>query len=210
MQRMRLLILLLALPLSTWAAQTDSAQSAPRSKSGTPSLPAAATDPSNALHTEVNQLRAAVAEQGRQIEFQKGALEAYAKKSNGSSTAIYAAVLAAIIGGIFAVRNQNRQATQERLLKAVELIMDSNSGYQAEIRRRNLAVFLDGETNKYLEGIKKEFSGSEFTDLHVALAQAMSEKVSTPVEVLEVWRCVLKGKEFFEKVEYPRAEKKET
>ncbi len=169
-------------------------------------------DPNESIRVELSQLKTIITEQGKQIEFQKGAIEA-SMKQEGSNTPLFTAlgvVIAATIGGFFAVKNQNKQAAQGRLLKAVEIIMDSRSGYQAEIRRRNLLVFLDDDTKEHLEGIKEKFSGPEFTDLHVALAQAMSEKATTPTEVLNIWRCVLKGKKFFERVEYPNASDHET
>jgi hypothetical protein len=164
-------------------------------------------DPNDSLRVELRQLKTIITEQGKQIEFQKGAIDASIKKDgSNSNTPLLAAlgvVIAATVGGFFAVRNQNKQAAQQRLLKAVEIIMESRSGYQAEIRRRNLLVFLDNDTKEHLEGIKDKFSGPEFTDLHVALAQAMSEKATTPTEVLDIWKCVLKEKKFYDKVEYP-------
>lgn len=80
--------------------------------------------------------------------------------------------------------------------------MESRSGYQAEIRRKNLAVFLDKTTEEHLANIKNEFSGPEFTELHVALAEAMSAHATAPKEVLAIWQSVLEGKKFFGKVEY--------
>jgi hypothetical protein len=38
----------------------------------------------------------------------------------------------------------------------------------------------------------------------------MSEKATTPKEVLDIWQRVLKGKKFFERVEYPSAFPSET
>lgn len=170
----------------------------------TPS-PTSATQPTDTIRDEVSKLRVIVAEQSSRIEAQQRVIEVLVKNS-GSNTSLWTAlgvVIAASIGGFFAVRNQNRQAEQERLLKAVELIMDSRSGYQADIRRQNLLGFLDDATKEHLAKIKEEFSGPEFTDLHLALAQAMSEKATTPKEVLDIWQRVLKGKKFFDKVEYP-------
>ena len=157
---------------------------------------------------ELLELRSIVGAQGRQITSLQATLDAHTKKNDGNSTSIIAAfgvILAALVGGFFAFKNQNEQAKQGRLLKAVELIMDSRSGYQADIRRKNLSVFLDNETKQHLESIKDEFAGTEFTDLHVALAQAMSEKATTPQEVLGIWKSVLKGKKFYEKIDYPNA-----
>lgn len=161
----------------------------------------------------MEQVKSTAVAHGQQIAIQKAALDAYARKKEGNNTAIFAAIgvlLAAAIGGIFALRNQNKQAGQERLLKAVELIMESRSGYQADIRRKNLSVFLNDETKRHLERIRDEFSGPEFTDLHLGLAQAMSEKAATPQEVLEIWKCVLKDKKFFDKIDYPIGSRQKT
>jgi len=163
---------------------------------------ALAVDRVEVIRGEIERLKAVVAEQRLHVESQQKIIDVLVKNSGGN-TALFAAlgvVFAALIGGFFAVKNQNKQAAQERLLKAVELIMDSRSGYQAEIRRKNLAVFLDTETNTHLANIRDEFSGPEFTELHLALAQAMSEKATVPAEVLDIWKRVLKGKKFFEKV----------
>lgn len=186
------------------AVQATSTQSNPSSPPKISQVPTA-VDANQAMRTELDELKAKVAIQGQQIEFQKGALDAYAQKKDGwvvPSVTAGCAVLVAFTVGFFALKNQNKQAAQERLLKAVELIMESRSGYQADIRRNNLAVFLDDATKKHLEGIKNDFSGPEFTDLHLSLAQAMSEKATTPAEVLKIWKCVLKEKQFFEKINY--------
>lgn len=154
---------------------------------------------------EFRELRSLVVAQGQQIAALQATVETYKKKSDNNATSFITAfgvILAAFIGGFFAFKNQNEQAKQGRLLKAVELIMDSRSGYQADIRRKNLNVFLDDETQKHLKTIKDEFAGPEFTDLHVALAQSMSEKASTPEQVLGIWKSVLKGKKLFDKIEY--------
>lgn len=201
-----LLAILLLSPCYASNSQTNSSQLLAPSESNIPhGMPTA--NSVEVIGRDIGQLKIAIAEQKANIESQQKVIDVLVK-SSGSSTSLLTAlgvVLAAAIGGIFAVRNQNKQAAQERLLKAVELIMDSRSGYQAEIRRKNLAVFLDDETNLHIANIKEEFSGPEFTDLHVALAQAMSEKATTPTEVLDIWRQVLKGKKFFDKVEYPKA-----
>lgn len=81
--------------------------------------------------------------------------------------------------------------------------MKSRSGYQADIRKQNLDCFLNDTTKGVLKDIKTNFSGPEFTDLHVGLAQAMSEKATTPQEVLEIWKCVLKHKNAFNPIIYP-------
>lgn len=147
--------------------------------------------------------------QMNEIGLLKAEIEAI-KKSQKESTIAWlapiAVVVAALIAGFIALRNQNRQAEQGRLLKAIEIIMESRSGYQADNRKENLGVFLDATTKDHLKGIRDNFAGPEFTDLHLALAQAMSEKVSTPEEVLEIWRTVLKGKKFFDRIEYPPSE----
>ncbi|WP_434628986.1 hypothetical protein [Chromobacterium sp. CV08] len=169
--------------------------------------PSTSSEPQSveSISQDISKLKSVVAEQSSRLERQQASIDLLAKNSGGGNTlwAAFAVVIAAFLGGVFAIRNQNKQAEQERLLKAVELIMNSNSAHQADIRRGNLASFLDDATNAHLENIKNEFSGSEFTDLHLALAQAMSEKVATPREVLDIWQRVLKGKKFFDHVEYP-------
>jgi hypothetical protein len=155
---------------------------------------------------ELERLKARVDQQQQQISRQQGMIKANARKREGISTPVLtglSVVAAAIIAGYFAFRNQNAQARQNRLLKAVELIMKSRSGYQADIRTKNLSVFLDDQTKKHLETIRYDFSGPEHTDLHVALAEAMSAKVTTPVDVLAIWKSVLKEKKIFDKVSYP-------
>ncbi|CAN5863257.1 hypothetical protein BH11PSE12_BH11PSE12_05970 [soil metagenome] len=201
-----LLATLLLSPCYALDSQTKPSQSlSPAESSISHGSPTAS--PVEVIRGDIGQLKIAVAEQKVHIESQQRVIDVLVK-SSGSNTSLLTAlgvVIAAAIGGFFAVRNQNKQAVQERLLKAVELIMDSRSGYQAEIRRKNLAVFLDAATDAHLANIKEEFSGPEFTDLHVALAQAMSAQATTPAEVLDIWRQVLKGKKFFDKVEYPKA-----
>jgi hypothetical protein len=207
MKYLRLLLLAMLVSQCGYAAQQDlpkSAQAAKAQSSEAPPQAVAKRSP------EVNllQLQSDMSRQERQIEQQQRALDAIQKKANFWPAVIaalggIAALGAAAVGGFFAFRNQNEQARQERLLKAVELIMASRSGFQAEIRRKNLEVFLGTAVNKHLENIKDEFAGEEFTDLHLALAQAMSEKATTPAQVLEIWRCVLKGKKFFDRVVFP-------
>jgi hypothetical protein len=193
------LALLIVLP-TTLAAQSNT-PNAPRNQ---PSSPVDATQD---LKLEIEQLRSQIEEQKTQIDFiQKVAIDACAKKTDGSYSPVFAAigvVFAAGLGGFFTLRNQNKQAAQERLLKAVELIMGSKSNYQADIRRQNLSVFLDDRTKQALENIKDKFSGTEFTDLLLSLAQAMSEKATTPSEVLRIWKCVLKEKKVYTSVNYP-------
>ena len=155
------------------------------------------------------QLKSVIGEveaQRTMLSQQQDDIKHLSQKVQSPSTAILTAggvVLAAMIAGFFAIRNQNRQAAQERLLKAIELIMDSRSGYQAEIRKQNLSVFLDPPTVEHLKDIKTNFSGPEFTDLHVGLAHAMAEKASSPEEVLRIWKAVLKEKNVFTRVNYP-------
>lgn len=165
-----------------------------------------ATDLVRDLRQELDTLKATTATQAREIAQQKGALDAIAQRRESSNTNNFTAaaiVLAAAIAAYLAFRNQNKQADQERLLKAVEIVMESRSGHQAAIRMQNLSVFLDAPTKKHFEDIKKAFSGPEFDDLHVALAQAMAAKANTPEEVLLIWKTVLKGKNVFTKVIYP-------
>ena len=150
-------------------------------------------------------LQARVSAQQQRIDQLQGMIDAIAKKPEGNQTAMFTSlgvVLAAVVGGYFALRNQKHQAEQGRLLKAVEIIMESRSGYQADIRSKNLAVFLDSTTKEHLKTIKETFSGPEYTDLHVQLATAMSAQAKSPAEVLEIWRAVLKEKNVFTKVTY--------
>lgn len=157
------------------------------------------------LKQEIESLKATITTQAKELAQQRGAIDVLQRRDGGATAALAAAgvVLAAMVAGLIALRNQNKQAAQERLLKAIEIIMDSRSGYQAEMRRRNLEVFLDEVTKEHLKDIGKNFSGPEFTDLHVDLAQAMAEKASTPEEVLRIWTAVLEHKKVFTNVAYP-------
>lgn len=155
--------------------------------------------------SDIAALQATVSTQQQRIDRLQGMVDAITKRPESNQTALVtslAVVIAALAGGFFALRNQKRQAEQGRLLKAVEIIMESRSGYQADIRRKNLAVFLDSTTKKHLENIKDTFSGPEYTDLRVQLATAMSAQAKCPTEVLEIWKAVLKEKNVFTKVEY--------
>ncbi|UPJ96404.1 hypothetical protein [Bradyrhizobium sp. 172] len=157
------------------------------------------------LKKEIESLKATIVTQTKELAQQRGAIDVVTRRQDGSNTAILAAagaVLTAVLAGLFALWNQNKQAAQERLLKAIEIIMSSRSGYQAAVRRDNLSVFLDEPTKAHLKTIETNFSGPEFTDLHVGLAQAMAEKASTPEEVLDIWIQVLKEKKVFMKVDY--------
>ena len=172
-----------------------------------PSVPAVSSAEMNALTAEVDRLKAIIAEQQKQMSQQQGALQLLAQKGEGANTALLTAagvILASLVAGFFALRNQNDQAAQGRLLKAVELIMDSRSGYQADIRRQNLSVFLDDTTKEHLKDIKTAFAGPEFTDIHLQLAEAMSSKAQSPKEALEIWQAVLQEKNVINKVKYPK------
>jgi hypothetical protein len=172
----------------------------------TPSAPVVNSVEIQALTAEIDRLKSVIAEQQKQISQQQGVLSVLAQKGEGISTALLTAagvILASILAGFFAIRNQNNQAAQGRLLKAVELIMDSRSGYQADIRRQNLAVFLDATTKEHLKDIKTEFAGPEFTDIHLQLAESMASKAQSPKEALEIWQAVLKEKNVINKVKYP-------
>lgn len=157
------------------------------------------------LKQEVEQLRATVAAQSRELAQQKRTIESYSKKSETSNApwlTMAGAIFTAGIAGIVAIINSNKQAAQQRLLKAIELIMESSSGYQADIRKQNLAVFLDEATKEHLKNIKMTFSGPEHTDLHVALAEAMSAKATNPAEVQAIWKEVMKDKKIYNNVQY--------
>ena len=172
----------------------------------TPSVPAVNSAEIQALTAEIDRLKAVIAEQQIQVSQQQGALQVLTQKGEGVSTALLTAagvILASLFAGYFALKNQNNQAAQGRLLKAVELIMDSRSGYQADIRRQNLAVFLDATTKEHLKDIKTTFAGPEFTDIHLQLAESMASKSQLPKEALEIWQAVLKEKNVINKVKYP-------
>ena len=160
-----------------------------------------------AFTQEVGRLRAIVVDQQKQISQQQGALRVLTEKGEGTNTALFTAVgviIASWIAGYFALRNQNNQAAQGRLLKSVELIMESRSNYQADMRRQNLSVFLDAETKEHLKDIKTTFSGPEFTDIHLQLAQSMASKAQSPQEVLDIWQSVLSEKNVINKVKFQK------
>lgn len=172
-----------------------------------PSLPVVSSGEMQTLAAEVDRLKSVIAEQQKQIYQQQGVLQGLTQKGDGLSTAFLTAagvILASLLAGFFALRNQNNQAAQGRLLKAVELIMDSRSGYQADIRRQNLAVFLDAATKEHLKDIKTTFAGPEFTDIHLQLAESMAAKAQSPKEALEIWQAVLKDKNVISKVTYSK------
>ena len=159
------------------------------------------------LTKEADHLKAMINDQQKQISQQQGMLQVLSKKGDGANTAVLTAVgviSASLIAGYFALKNQNNQAAQGRLLKAVELIMDSRSGYQADIRRQNLSVFLDAATKEHLKDIKSTFAGPEFTEIHIQLAEAMSSKAHSPKEALEIWQAVLQQKNVISKVKFPQ------
>lgn len=197
------IIVLVALPDHNALAQATS---------GSASAPAtsAASQQASGLSQDIDKLKLVVADQQRQIDRQHGMIEAASQRRDGGYTAIYTAigvVFAAFVGGFFALRNQNLQAEQGRLLKAVELIMESRSGYQADMRAKNLSVFLDAATTEHLKNIKDTFSGPEFTDLHVQLAEAMSAQAKTPEEALSIWKAILREKKVFNRVTYSGTDK---
>lgn len=197
-------IMLVITSNDTSATQTNTSNFQSQQKTSSQTSPPANT--AQELREEIEQLKSTVSSQGKQLELQKLAFDLIAQPKQSNNTAMVTAfgiVLAAAIAGFFAIRNQNRQAAQERLLKAVELIMDSRSGYQADIRRQNLDVFLDEPARKHLEDIKEKFSGPEYTDLLLSLAQAMSDKAASPDKVLKIWQSVLKHKNIFHKITYP-------
>lgn len=178
----------------------------PKQPSRSPPSPTAASIDVGASQQDVDSLKKAIGEQSKEIAHLMGEIDLLTKQKQRGNTTLWAAlgaVIAAFIAGAIALWNQNKQASQERLLKAVEIIMESRSGYQADNRRMNLEVFLDPTTKEHLKDIKTQFAGPEFTDLHIALAQAMSEKATTPEEVLKIWRAILKEKNVYNKISYP-------
>jgi hypothetical protein len=157
---------------------------------------------STQLSDELAKLRDAVGILDHQLARQQGAIESLSKKDDSSTglLALVGAIAAALIAGYASVVNGNKQAAQERLLRAVELIMESKSGYQAELRRQNLAVFLDTATADHLKGIKNNFYGPENAETLTALAIAMSNKVTDPEDVFDIWDRVFKDRKLTEKV----------
>ena len=115
-----------------------------------------------------------------------------------------AAFIAACIAAAVALRNQNEQSKQNRLLKSIEIIMSSANGYQASTRVKNLDVFLDEESRKHFSSIDEQFSGMEYTELAVNLAQSMSDKADTPEEVLNIWKSVVNKKHAVHSVKYKK------
>lgn len=123
-----------------------------------------------------------------------------------STINILVVMLGALTAGGFAIWNQSRVAAQGRLLKVLEIIMSSDSGYQADLRVRRLSGFLDNDTIRLLGDFEKKFGGTEYTDVLISVAQAMSTKAQTPSEVLAIWKSVLKEKRYLAEIEY-RTEK---
>jgi hypothetical protein len=167
---------------------------------------------------EIESLKSTILTQTKELAQQRGAIDVVGRRQDGSNSAVLAAaavVVAAVVAGLVAfinqnkqakvaLINQNKQAEQERLLKAIEIIMSSRSGHQAAVRSNNLSVFLDERTKEHLKSIEKDFSGPEFTELRVELAQAMAEKASTPEEVFDIWTGVLSQKKALKKINYRR------
>ena len=171
------------------------------------SVPASSNSEMQLVTNDIDRLKTVIAEQQKQISQQQGVLQTLAQKGEGLNTALLTAagvIVASLLAGFFALRNQNNQAAQGRLLKAVELIMESRSGYQADVRRKNLAVFLDAATKEHLADIKTTFAGPEFTDIHLQLAESMASKAQSPKEALEIWQAVLQEKNVINKVKYPK------
>ena len=197
--------MLLVLSLGILACRSSAAPPEPQQAIVQAQAPTA-PDSVQALKQEVEKVSAMMAVQSREIAEQKGTLAVIAERKESGSNAIWAAaaaIFAAVLTGVVAILNQNRQAKQERLLKAIELIMQSRSGYYADVRTKNLSVFLDDATKEHLKDIKTNFAGLEFTELHVGLADAMAQKAKTPEEVLLIWKTILANKKFFEQIVYP-------
>jgi len=51
-------------------------------------------------------------------------------------------IVGALLAGVLALGSQVYQARQGRLIKAIEIIMSSRSGYQADLRKLKLDMFL--------------------------------------------------------------------
>jgi len=162
-------------------------------------LSASGIPPSDELRVQIANLEKNQARLAAKLE----QLTTPASQGPTAWTTAGAVVLAALVAGVFALRNQNRQAAQERLLKAVEIIMDSRNGYQADVRTKNLSGFLDDETRSHLASIRNSFSGPEYTDVRRALAESMATKAATPAEVLAIWQAALDDNQAVIKVKYP-------
>ncbi len=59
---------------------------------------------------------------------------------------------------------------------------------------RSLAVFLDDETRTRSQHVEREFAIDEYTELKLAMANAMSAKASTPREVQQIRKALLPNK----------------
>jgi len=153
--------------------------------------------------------------------------ESSVRTFNEKQTATYwtaaAAIAAASVAAGFAVFNQRaqaklqrqltaEQAVQGRLLTAIELVMQSRNAYEAGIRLENLGPFIPEEVKTHLERMLRpqgidapQFSGPEWTDLRVRMAETMAAKAGSPSEVLQIWRHLLPSKHSVSTVTWPPA-----
>lgn len=204
----------------TLVARTSDAAPAPSAEQPRNAVPASppASQADQDLARQLSDLETTLRSQTTELTTLKGEVDAtLRKKDEGPRTAFLAAlaaILAALVAGGVAVWNQNQQARQARFLKAIEIVMESRSAHQAWMRIQNLGVFLDEPTRQHLlepPGERERsrelefaqfFAGSEWTDLRLELAKAMSVKASTPQEVLAVWKAALSDKNAINKVHY--------
>ncbi|MBS0344246.1 MAG: hypothetical protein JSS56_27395 [Proteobacteria bacterium] len=151
-------------------------------------------------------------------------VKALKSKSENAFVTAFAAVIAALLAGCFAIWNQRsqavqqreltakeaeqqrsltaKQAEQERLLKAIELIMQSRNRYEARVRMRNLEPFLTEEVNVHLDrmlnrGFNKDdpgFSGPEWIQLRIRMAETMAAKAENAEQVFAIWKQLLPEK----------------
>ncbi|MDB5984914.1 MAG: hypothetical protein JWQ69_5929 [Pseudomonas sp.] len=152
-------------------------------------------------------------------------VKALKKRSEDTSIAALsalAAIGAALLTGIFAILNQRRQAIQqrlltaqeaeqERLLKAIEIIMQSRNRYEARIRVQNLDPFLTPLVKTHLESMlagrfdkkKPGFSGPEWIQLRIKMAETMAAKAKDADEVYRIWQQLLADKSAVADVTWP-------
>lgn len=84
-----------------------------------PALPVVSSVEMQTLNAEVNRLKSVIAEQQKQVHQHEGVLQGLTQKGDGVSTAFLTAcsvILSSFLAGFFALRNQNNQAAQGRLL----------------------------------------------------------------------------------------------
>jgi hypothetical protein len=181
-----------------------------------------AQTPASTGAVDVAQLQQTVRALTTRAEIAESAVRALNEKQTATYWSAAAAIVAALLVAGFAVVNQRAQAAlerqltaeqglQARLLKAIELVMQSRNLYEAEIRLANLKPFIPDDARNQLEAVlkgeavpgKSGFSGPEWTDLRVRMAETMAAKATSPGEVLQIWRYLLPGKRSVTEVTWP-------